>query len=212
VAARGLDLPALSHVVSYDFPPSLPMYAHRVGRAARGEGQTGTALSFFTRNLSRMAPDLVRMLENAGQSVDHHLRRLASDVAEQTDADGDVPSEADSDVVVRDGVASSPLAADDDDVPAEDALVESEGPLAEEEEKEEEEEDDDDDDVNTDAQVFGVAPLVPFSARVAAAARASSSSAAPKAAAKRKRPRGKRGGASNNGGKRAKRHDTDIKR
>ncbi len=45
VAARGLDIDHISHVVNYDMPESLEVYMHRVGRTGRA-GRTGTALSF----------------------------------------------------------------------------------------------------------------------------------------------------------------------
>jgi len=80
VAGRGIHLNALEHIVNYDFPPSLSQYAHRVGRAGRGPDKKGTAFSFFTRNLRVMAPDLVKMLQAAGQEVDHHLKRLSEEV------------------------------------------------------------------------------------------------------------------------------------
>jgi len=42
IAARGLDIPNLEHVVNYDVPPSPLIYVHRVGRTARA-GQAGHA-------------------------------------------------------------------------------------------------------------------------------------------------------------------------
>lgn len=45
VAARGLDIPAVSHVINYDVPASYEDYVHRIGRTGRA-GQTGTALTF----------------------------------------------------------------------------------------------------------------------------------------------------------------------
>ena len=45
VAARGLDLPEISHVINYDIPEDADMYIHRVGRTARA-GRAGTAITF----------------------------------------------------------------------------------------------------------------------------------------------------------------------
>lgn len=42
--ARGMDLPSVAHVVSYDIPLDMRKYVHRVGRTARA-GRSGTAWS-----------------------------------------------------------------------------------------------------------------------------------------------------------------------
>ncbi|OSZ64501.1 DEAD/DEAH box helicase [Sphingomonas sp. IBVSS1] len=47
VAARGLDIPGVSHVVNYDMPWHPDDYVHRIGRTGRA-GRTGTAYSFAT--------------------------------------------------------------------------------------------------------------------------------------------------------------------
>ncbi len=47
VAARGLDIPALSHVVNYDIPENPEEYVHRIGRTARMGGK-GVARTFIT--------------------------------------------------------------------------------------------------------------------------------------------------------------------
>ena len=47
VAARGLDIPAVSHVINYDMPGNLEEYVHRIGRTAR-MGRTGTAITFVS--------------------------------------------------------------------------------------------------------------------------------------------------------------------
>ncbi len=45
VAARGIDIPAISHVINYDIPSDPESYVHRIGRTARA-GRTGVAISF----------------------------------------------------------------------------------------------------------------------------------------------------------------------
>jgi ATP-dependent RNA helicase DeaD len=47
VAARGIDISHLTHVINYDFPESAEMYVHRTGRTGRA-GRTGVALSLIT--------------------------------------------------------------------------------------------------------------------------------------------------------------------
>jgi superfamily II DNA/RNA helicase len=61
VAARGLDLDDITHVVNYDPPEDDKSYVHRVGRTARA-GRAGTGVTFVLptdqRDLSRMAARL----------------------------------------------------------------------------------------------------------------------------------------------------------
>ena len=47
VASRGLDIPAVSHVINYDMPSNLEEYVHRIGRTAR-MGRPGTAITFVS--------------------------------------------------------------------------------------------------------------------------------------------------------------------
>ncbi len=46
VTARGIDLPAVTHVINYDLPDEPENYVHRVGRTGRGFAK-GEALSFY---------------------------------------------------------------------------------------------------------------------------------------------------------------------
>jgi len=45
VAARGLDIPDVTHVINYDVPQTYDTYVHRIGRTGRS-GKSGTALTF----------------------------------------------------------------------------------------------------------------------------------------------------------------------
>jgi ATP-dependent RNA helicase DeaD len=46
VAARGIDISHLTHVINYDFPETAEQYVHRTGRTGRA-GRTGTAISII---------------------------------------------------------------------------------------------------------------------------------------------------------------------
>ncbi|MFS0795382.1 DEAD/DEAH box helicase [Microbacterium sp. 1P10AE] len=53
VAARGLDVDRISHVVNYDLPIDTESYVHRIGRTGRA-GRSGDAISFVTPRERRM--------------------------------------------------------------------------------------------------------------------------------------------------------------
>ncbi|HEY0248251.1 MAG TPA: DEAD/DEAH box helicase [Gryllotalpicola sp.] len=53
VAARGLDVERISHVVNYDLPIDTESYVHRIGRTGRA-GRSGAAISFVTPRERRM--------------------------------------------------------------------------------------------------------------------------------------------------------------
>jgi ATP-dependent RNA helicase DeaD len=61
LAARGLDIPQVSHVVNYDMPQNLEEYVHRIGRTAR-MGREGTAITFVTEWDFPMLDDLLDSL------------------------------------------------------------------------------------------------------------------------------------------------------
>lgn len=57
VAARGLDIPILEHVINYDFPVGARIFVHRIGRTARA-GRKGWAWSFVTHSEAAYLCDL----------------------------------------------------------------------------------------------------------------------------------------------------------
>ena len=69
IAARGLDIPGITHVVNLDVPSNAKDYLHRVGRTARA-GASGMALSFFTEAELRLVSRYERDLEIHIQRVD----------------------------------------------------------------------------------------------------------------------------------------------
>ena len=68
VAARGLDIPDVSHIINYDLPIDAESYVHRIGRTGRA-GRGGEALTLVTPRERR----LLRMTE---QAIHRPLERL----------------------------------------------------------------------------------------------------------------------------------------
>lgn len=53
VAARGLDIPHVSHVINYDLPSSAEVYVHRIGRTGRA-GREGSAITILDPREQRL--------------------------------------------------------------------------------------------------------------------------------------------------------------
>ena len=89
VAARGLDIPDVSHVFNFDVPTHAEDYVHRIGRTGRA-GRSGTALTIVTREdtkyidgiqklttekINWMGGTLDDVVETEGQSDERRSRR-----------------------------------------------------------------------------------------------------------------------------------------
>lgn len=68
IAARGIDVEALGHVVNFDVPPAPEDYIHRVGRTGRAE-MTGEAFTFF-------APDEEADIKGIERAISRKLPRV----------------------------------------------------------------------------------------------------------------------------------------
>jgi ATP-dependent RNA helicase DeaD len=68
IAARGIDVPAVGHVINYDIPEDPLIYFHRIGRTARA-GATGKAISLVSQD---RIDDFGRIL----RQTKHPIRKL----------------------------------------------------------------------------------------------------------------------------------------
>uniref|UniRef100_A0A146ZQH4 RNA helicase n=1 Tax=Fundulus heteroclitus TaxID=8078 RepID=A0A146ZQH4_FUNHE len=77
VAARGLDIPDVQHVVNFDLPKDIDEYVHRIGRTGRC-GNLGRAVAFFDPQVDGdLARSLVTVLSKAQQEVPAWLEESA---------------------------------------------------------------------------------------------------------------------------------------
>src|SRR5207237_10402675 len=66
IAARGLDISGVSHVINYDMPNSPRLYVHRIGRTGR-VGRSGRAITLGT---PRQARDLQAVRKHANTTIE----------------------------------------------------------------------------------------------------------------------------------------------
>ena len=76
VAARGLDIPNVTHVINYDLPSDIDDYVHRIGRTGRA-GNTGISTAFFNRGNRNIVRELVELLREANQEIPSWLETVA---------------------------------------------------------------------------------------------------------------------------------------
>ena len=69
VAARGLDIKDVQHVVNFDLPNNIDDYVHRIGRTGRC-GNTGQAVSFYDPEQdNQLARSLVKILCSVSETL-----------------------------------------------------------------------------------------------------------------------------------------------
>jgi superfamily II DNA/RNA helicase len=82
VAARGLDIPAVSHVFNFDVPIHAEDYVHRIGRTGRA-GRAGKAFTIATRSDKKYLDAIEKLI---GQTIEWHdgdLSSLSDDDADE---------------------------------------------------------------------------------------------------------------------------------
>ncbi|GAW83492.1 DEAD/DEAH box helicase [Plasmodium gonderi] len=68
VAARGLDISNIKHVINFDLPSNIDDYIHRIGRTGRA-GNIGIATSFVNDDNRNIFKDLLATLEECNQAI-----------------------------------------------------------------------------------------------------------------------------------------------
>lgn len=81
VAARGLDIPDVSHIFNFDVPIHAEDYVHRIGRTARA-GRSGKAFTIATKADTRNVDAIERLI---GQKIEWHDGDLSTVVASADD-------------------------------------------------------------------------------------------------------------------------------
>lgn len=69
VAARGIDVERVSHVINYDIPADVECYIHRIGRTGRA-GRQGKAILFVTSRERRLLSDIERTIQKPIQQLE----------------------------------------------------------------------------------------------------------------------------------------------
>ena len=87
VAARGIDVSEISHVINFDMPDSVDAYTHRIGRTGRAE-RTGEAFTFATHSDKPMVRQIEEVLKKAVE------RRTFPDVLPNPKSSGDTPHQS----------------------------------------------------------------------------------------------------------------------
>jgi len=75
VAARGLDIDNITHVINYDMPTDVDDYVHRIGRTGRA-GKVGLATAFIMEENINIVPKLLELLQESAQDIPPWLEAM----------------------------------------------------------------------------------------------------------------------------------------
>ena len=97
VAARGIDIQNLTHVINYSLPQDAESYVHRIGRTGRA-GNEGTALTFVTRKENRYLMQIQKVSKSSirkgklpaiGEIIDAKKQWIKKELGDQMSKDID---------------------------------------------------------------------------------------------------------------------------
>ena len=81
VAARGLDIKGVTHVMNFDMARDVESYVHRIGRTGLA-GELGEAVTFWNPDYDKeCTPALCKIARNAGQEVPEWLTKYEKNKA-----------------------------------------------------------------------------------------------------------------------------------
>ena len=83
VAARGIDVTDLGHVINYDVPAEPADYIHRIGRTARAQ-KTGDAITFVSYDETNLFAQIERTIGKRAERIDHPLSDAAAGYSLET--------------------------------------------------------------------------------------------------------------------------------
>ncbi|HEX4177399.1 MAG TPA: helicase-related protein, partial [Rhizomicrobium sp.] len=84
IAARGIDIDDISHVVNFELPNEPESYVHRIGRTARAGGE-GIAISFCDSSERGFLRDIERVIRMKIEVVAHDLPELTEEQRRQAE-------------------------------------------------------------------------------------------------------------------------------
>jgi ATP-dependent RNA helicase RhlE len=87
IAARGIDVDGITHVINFEIPTEPETYVHRIGRTARA-GASGIALSFCDPGERTALRDIERLIRASVRVVDNHPFTKAGHRADGAPDDG----------------------------------------------------------------------------------------------------------------------------